>query len=61
LLNLKNEEDQKAALISAEKFEVEGRKLIVNIALTENRKPQERRGDEENNAPLNSTADRPTN
>jgi len=60
-VEFENEEDQKAALISAEKFEVEGRKLIVNIALTENRKPQERRGDEENNAPLNSTADRPTN
>jgi len=42
-VEFENEDDQKAALSVAEKFEVEGRKLIVNIALTENRKPRERR------------------
>jgi len=46
-VEFENEEDQKEALVVAEKFEVEGRKLIVNIALTENRKPRDRR--EENN------------
>jgi len=42
-VDFENEEDQKAALIAAEKFEVDGRKLIVNIALTEDRKPREER------------------
>jgi len=32
-----NEDDQKVALTAAEKFEVDTRKLIVKIALTENR------------------------
>jgi len=53
-VEFENEEDQKAALVVAEKFEVDGRKLIVNIALTENRRPSERRGEDENNPSLNS-------
>jgi len=50
-VEFENEEDQKAALVVAEKFEVDGRKLIVNIALTENRRPERR--EDENNPSLN--------
>jgi len=40
-VEFENEERQKAALTQGENFEVEGRKLIVKIALTENRNREE--------------------
>jgi len=48
-VEFENEEDQKAAQIIGEKLEVEGRKLIVNIALTENRKPRDEASNNNNN------------
>jgi len=56
-VEFEHEEDQKAALTFGEKLEVQGRKLIVKIALTENRKPREERPDN-NNSQVTSTEEK---
>jgi len=58
-VEFENEDDQKAALAKAEKLEVEGRKLIVNVALTENRKPG--REDDNNQTTTSNPDDREPN
>jgi len=57
-VEFENEEDQKAALVVGEKLEVDGRKLFVNIALTENRKIREE-GSSNNTSKAPPTQEKP--